>query len=813
MGYREVIMSQGPISFWPLDDNVSLGVAKEATGTGNDGSYSGSIFDGAIPLVSNGVFGTRLLSGSSTINYPLPGATYSNGQWADPYIWTSGKEKQQFSVETYFKLNETSNLINSHIIIFGDSVDITILNNSGYATLDDNYATYQDVLDNISTYQDILTESTVVRKNYGVFAYKNKIYFWPDPNTEYYVSYEVKDWNRRYHVVANYSEFGISLIVNGDTPVTKNASTLSSTFSFTLENGLLKAIGSDSQKVTIDSTAIYPYNFDQIRAADHCSLSRKTVLKDRYYNANGQVLYTPDNSECLIAYKFINNWTNFDFKNALVNTKNEITLRSVADATVSGGTYSYITADGHTGISLGANSYIDASYVAAMVEGGAAISMSFLHNPLNPEKALMSAFSSLTTQSFSAKINAYNEIVINVNGAETIVTPTILSSWNELLLENKSSGINVYLNGYNIFSTIDYLHSINNLYIGRVNDLYAESLIYWVAIKSRLNTNPISPHTLLGGDADFILKLNNNLRWSQTGVVTGSLYVPEANYAGSLAFYTSSSPNVSVTYNNGLQWPKMASMPSLLNDPTGQINQYDIKITLSTDDSEEDLPILANVGLYVYSEGMKRIISENHTQSATIYNQDNLIIYDDEVQMLDRLDLCGTRLSGNSYITIPSQSKNVDNLLLDGTKSISIIFKLNESLSSNNYILATGSKSLYWNGTTWAHPGFSKMYVNGKESFSNNALLDDWVHVVLISDSRINSGDNIYIGSNTAGANQTDITLGLFAMAVYELDAQDVESEYEIMVGYPQESLSTDNIGFSIIDYGLKAYNISWQRA
>ncbi len=37
------------------------GIVKEASGVGNDGAYLGLIFDKAIPLVSNGIYGTRLL--------------------------------------------------------------------------------------------------------------------------------------------------------------------------------------------------------------------------------------------------------------------------------------------------------------------------------------------------------------------------------------------------------------------------------------------------------------------------------------------------------------------------------------------------------------------------------------------------------------------------------------------------------------------------------------------------------------------------------------------------------------------------------
>ncbi len=69
MGYREVILGQDPISFWPLDDQVSTGIVKEASGVGNDGAYLGLIFDKAIPLVSNGIYGTRLLDSTAEIYY------------------------------------------------------------------------------------------------------------------------------------------------------------------------------------------------------------------------------------------------------------------------------------------------------------------------------------------------------------------------------------------------------------------------------------------------------------------------------------------------------------------------------------------------------------------------------------------------------------------------------------------------------------------------------------------------------------------------------------------------------------------------
>jgi len=176
MGYREIIMSQSPLSYWPLDDNASLGIAAEATGYGTDATYSGAIFDKAIPLVSNGIYGTRLTDSTAVIEYTLPGS---------PGIWTKGREQKAFSLETYFKLETNDISLSEDLVILGNIA-------SG--------------------------------NKYGIYLSGNKIYFRPDPNIDYFVSYEVPDWKRRYHVIANYSSSQISLTFNGKNISSKYAS-------------------------------------------------------------------------------------------------------------------------------------------------------------------------------------------------------------------------------------------------------------------------------------------------------------------------------------------------------------------------------------------------------------------------------------------------------------------------------------------------------------------------------------------------------------------------------------------------------------
>jgi len=814
MGYREVIISQNPLSFWPLDDDVTTGVAKEATGSGSNGAYTGSIFDEAIPLVANGIYGTRLTDSTASIYYPIPGASGSGQSWVDGSLWTKGKSNQSFSVELYFKLNEDSLSISEEIVLFGNKASLQTSENSliqTYTDLIDDYDTYSDVLAAFETYDQIL--NATVLAPYGVYVYKNKIYFRPDPLVNYYVSYQVPDWKRRYHIVANYSSNGISLIVNGTNVSTKSSSELSEIFQFTQNPGAMRTYGSDNYDITVDGVALYGYVLDYVRATEHLNLSRKTILKDRYYNANSQVAYIPNNKDCLIAYKFANNWTGFDFTNALVNSINQVTLRYISHATVSGGTGTQSVVDARNCLSLGAGAFLDLSTVARLAEGGTAISVSFYHDPLTPEKGLMSMYNFQSSQSLTIRINGSDDFVFNLNGVDTTTTSSPVAGWNEILVENKTGSLKVYLNGTSIFTSVDYLQTITDLYVGKVNDLYAACPVTWIAIKSGIQYESLTDYTLYNEEATFILKMNNNLKWSQYGKIEGLLTLPAVDYSGSLAFYTTSSPNVSVTYNNGLEWPRMASMPTLLDDPTNQVTSYDIKATLFTNDSEDDLPILSNIGLYAYTQGMKRVVSDNTNEAAVIVNPDNCVIFDDDVEILDRLDQSGIRLSGNSYLRIPSQSSNYDSGGFNGTKSISLVFKINEPLVANKYILESGSKSLYWDGSVWQHPGFSKMYVNGQETFDNQAMVNDWVHVVLTSTSKINAGTDIYVGADDAGANQTDITLGLFAMAAYTLDQFDAETEYEVLVGYPQEGLGQEQVSFNIIDYGLIPYKVAWQTA
>ena len=808
-------MSQNPLSFWPLDDDASTGIAKEATGKGNDGIYSGPVFDEAIPLVANGQYGIRLYDDDSTIYYPCPGATGSGITWSNGNIWGKGKEKQPFSIELYFKLEADTKSLVREQVLFGNTVIVLGSSNAenvNYTDLIENYNTYSEVLAEFATYGEILNAEVLAP--YGVYVYKNRIYFRPDPEINYYVSYQVPDWKKRYHVVANYSQSGISMIVNGTNYVSKSVEDIDVDFNFTRTNPLFVSDGSDEYPVTVDAVAIYPNVVERVRAQDNCDLSRKTVSKAGYFNSNSQVYYMPNNTECLIAYRFVNNWTDFNFTNVIINDKNELTLRSITDQVITGTstTKNFNSVGGRTAMTLASDQHLDISNIVSSIERGSGISVSFYHSTTTPQRALISMENLVGGQSLACWINSSNNLVVTYNG-NNIVGSTVTAGWNEILVVNKSSGLEVYLNGISEYDGVDYINIVNNCYIGRYGSLYIDCPISWVGIKSNTQYQSITNNTLYNQNSDFFLKFQNNTNWSQYGTVTGSLFVPQTTYGGSLAFHNTSSSNVSVTYNNGLLWPTMGTMPGITSTAQSTVTDFDITISLLTNDSEEDLPILTNIGLYAYSNGMKRVISENSSDKAVIMNLDDSIIFDDDVEILDRLDQSGIKLSGSSYLKIPSQSKNLDTGGFDGTKSISMVIKLNEPLTANKYILQSGSKSVYWDGTAWQYPGFTNMYVNGYSSFQNRAMIGDWAHIALTSTSKINAGTDIYVGSDSNGSNGIDMTVGAFSMAAYTFDSEDVENEFEMFTGRPQESIALDNLSFTVTDYGMIPYRIGFQTA
>jgi hypothetical protein len=106
MSYQLQVIKDNPIAFWPLDE-ISGTTAIDVSGSGNNGTYSGSLTTNILPLVSGGVSGSLI----NTLNYvSLPIAYDYNGDSAFGGLATKYFSDNDFTLEcwVYSKILSTS---------------------------------------------------------------------------------------------------------------------------------------------------------------------------------------------------------------------------------------------------------------------------------------------------------------------------------------------------------------------------------------------------------------------------------------------------------------------------------------------------------------------------------------------------------------------------------------------------------------------------------------------------------------------------------------------------------------------------------
>lgn len=97
MSYQLQVIKDNPIAFWPLDETSGT-TALDASGSGNNGSYSGSITTNILPLVSGGVSGSLI----NTLNYiTLPILYDYNGDAAFGGLATKYFSDNDFTLECW----------------------------------------------------------------------------------------------------------------------------------------------------------------------------------------------------------------------------------------------------------------------------------------------------------------------------------------------------------------------------------------------------------------------------------------------------------------------------------------------------------------------------------------------------------------------------------------------------------------------------------------------------------------------------------------------------------------------------------------
>jgi hypothetical protein len=125
MSYQLRILKDNPVAFWPLDES-SGSIAYDMSGSGNNGTYTGSITTDIMPIVAGGISGTKITS-SDYISLPITKNYY--GTTETHSFGTKYSFDKAFTLEIWFKEDISST--NKNIIFADESNNIGLFWQNG----------------------------------------------------------------------------------------------------------------------------------------------------------------------------------------------------------------------------------------------------------------------------------------------------------------------------------------------------------------------------------------------------------------------------------------------------------------------------------------------------------------------------------------------------------------------------------------------------------------------------------------------------------------------------------------------------------
>jgi len=234
MSYQLKVIKDYPIGFWPLDESSGTNAA-DISGCGNNGTYTGGLSTGLIPLVSGGLNGS-LINNTKYITLPVTKDYY--GSTADGGFADENSSDNDFSLEVWIYPKFTTSSLTP---IFADS-----------------------------------------SADVGIYYEKGNIVFKLEGER---IDYTLPIVSSSIHIVAVYSKSSMSLYVNGKFGSSKALDN----FKFTNPSITLKVgpTTSASDSFIVDAPAVYRYGLDLNLAAEHYSISSGTSPLQVAYPENG----------------------------------------------------------------------------------------------------------------------------------------------------------------------------------------------------------------------------------------------------------------------------------------------------------------------------------------------------------------------------------------------------------------------------------------------------------------------------------------------------------------------------------------------
>lgn len=214
MSYKLNILHDNPLGFWLLDETSGT-LAKDSSPYGNDGQYSGDIYNYELPLVINSDNAKRITNQNYVEYYS---SKDHNGNESSTSFGTKETSDNSFTLECWVKPDIEN--ATEKTCLFGD-----------------------------------------LQNNIGLFWYHGKIIF---SVKEYEISYSVPNSNRSLHIVAVYLNKEIYLYVNSEMVAYSSIEK----FEFSNTDNTLKSgpTLNDQDTFLLDCPAIYRYalNVNQI---------------------------------------------------------------------------------------------------------------------------------------------------------------------------------------------------------------------------------------------------------------------------------------------------------------------------------------------------------------------------------------------------------------------------------------------------------------------------------------------------------------------------------------------------------------------
>ena len=261
MSYQLRVLKDKPLGFWLLNESSGT-TAFDYSGSGNNGTYTGSLTTNIMPMVLGGVSATKI-SPTQYITLPITKNYY--GLTQEHSLATKYCSDNHFSLEIWVKTEELGSAEN---VLFGDATS-----------------------------------------NIGIFWQDGLIKFKLDSDS---LTYLCNDIPQVKHIVCTYTQDRASIYLDGILVATKD---LITNYSFTNESFEPTIGPAESGDVFyVDAPAIYRYALSQEQIASHYLFSETVPLQQVVKDDNGDLIILTDfnmQKNLIRKYPADNPWRNF----------------------------------------------------------------------------------------------------------------------------------------------------------------------------------------------------------------------------------------------------------------------------------------------------------------------------------------------------------------------------------------------------------------------------------------------------------------------------------------------------------------------